>query len=94
MIKKGDVDFLLGFEQLEAARWAPYLRPGGVAVVSDVVIIPVSVIGSTTPYPSRDEIEGILAQYAEATYFFPGTTIGLEPEGTKYGDARFFVRVP
>jgi len=78
MIRKGDVDFLLGFEQLEAARWASYLRPGGVAVVSDVVIIPVSVIGSTVPYPSRDEIEGVLAQYAEATYFIPATTIGLE----------------
>ena len=78
MIRKGDVDFLLGFEQLEAARWAPYLKRGGVAIVSDVVIVPVSVIGSTVPYPGRGEIEGILAQYTESIYFVPATSIGLE----------------
>ena len=68
MIKKGDVDFLIGFEQLEAARWAPYLKPGGVALVADVVVVPVSVIGSTIPYPSWDEIEGILGQHTDQTY--------------------------
>ena len=28
LIKKGDVDFLLGFEQLVTARLAPYFRSG------------------------------------------------------------------
>jgi indolepyruvate ferredoxin oxidoreductase beta subunit len=78
LIKKGDVDLLVGFEQLEAARWAAYLRPNGVAIVSDVVIIPMSVIGSTTPYPSWDEIKGILSQYAREIYLIPATKIGLE----------------
>lgn len=78
MIKQGEVDFLLGFEQLEAARWSPYLKPGGVAIVADVVIVPVSVIGSAVSYPDRDEIERILARYTEATYFVSATSIGLE----------------
>lgn len=78
LTKKGDIDFLLGFEQLEAARSAPYLRPGGVAIVADVVIVPVSVIGSTIPYPSWDEIEEILAQYTRETYLIPATRIGTE----------------
>lgn len=78
MAKEGDIDFLLGFEQLEAARWAPYLKPDGAAIVADVVIIPVSVIGSTVPYPNWDEIEGILTQYADETYLIPATRIGLE----------------
>lgn len=78
MIKRGDVDFLLGFEQLEAARWAPYLKSGGVAIVADVAIVPVSVIGGTIPYPSWDEIKGILAQYADEVYLIPATRIGLE----------------
>ena len=78
MIKKGDVDFLIGFEQLEAARWAPYLKPGGVALVADVVVVPVSVIGSTIPYPSWDEIKGILTQHTDQTYLVPATRIGLE----------------
>ena len=78
MVKRGDVDFLLGFEQLETARWAPYLKKGGVAIVADVVIIPVSVIGSTVPYPSWDEVQGILSQYTDETYLIPATGIGLE----------------
>jgi len=78
MIKSGDVDFLVAFEQLESARWAPYLKPGGVALVADVVVVPVSVIGGTIPYPSWDEAEEILAQYADRTYLIPATRIGLE----------------
>ncbi len=78
MAKKGDIDFLVGFEQLEAARWASYLKPGGVAIVADVVIVPVSLINSNVSYPSRDEIEGILAQYTDKVYLIPAKRIGLE----------------
>ncbi len=78
LTKKGEANFLLGFEQLEAARWAPYLGPGGVAIVADVVITPVSVIGSTIPYPKWDEIKEILAQYADEVYLIPAARIGLE----------------
>lgn len=78
MIKKGDVDFLLGFEQLEAARWAQYLKPDGVAIVADVVIVPVSVIGSTIPYPSWDEVKEVLAQRTDEIYLVPATRIGQE----------------
>lgn len=78
MVKKGEASFLLGFEQLEAARWAPYLKPGGVAIVSDVVIVPVSVIGSTIPYPDRDEVERTLRQYTSRVFFVPATRIGVE----------------
>lgn len=78
LVKKGDIDFLLGFEQLEAARWASYLKPGGVAIIADVAVVPVSIIGTTTPYPDWDEIEGILAQYTAETYLIPATRIGLE----------------
>ncbi len=78
LIKKGEVDFLLGFEQLEAARWSSYLRSDGVAIVADVVIVPVSVIGSTIPYPNWDEVEGILTQYTDEIYLLPATRIGTE----------------
>lgn len=78
MIKKGDVDFLIGFEQLEAARWAPYLKSGGVAIVADVTIVPVSVVGGTMSYPSWDEIKGILAQYTHQIYLIPANRIAIE----------------
>ena len=78
LTKKGESDFLLGFEQLEAARWAPSLKANGVAIIADVVIVPVSVIGGTVPYPNWDEIEGILAQYTDEIYLIPATRIGAE----------------
>jgi indolepyruvate ferredoxin oxidoreductase beta subunit len=43
-----------------------------------VVVVPVSVIGSTIPYPSWDEIERILAQYTDQIYSIPATKIGLD----------------
>ena len=78
MIKKGEVDFLLGFEQLEAARWASYLKPDGVAIVADVVVTPISAIDGKIPYPSWDEVKGILAQYTNQIYLIPATRISLE----------------
>jgi len=78
MIKKGEVDFLLGFEQLEAARWASYLKPGGVAIVADVVVIPISAVTGKVPYPSWDEIQKILSQHAKAVYLAPASKIAQE----------------
>ena len=78
MIKKGEVDFLLGFEQLEAARWASYLKPDGTAIVTDVVVIPISAIDGKIPYPSWDEIKGILTEYTDRVYLIPATRIANE----------------
>ena len=78
MIKKGNADFLLGFEQLEAARWASYLKPGGIILMADAVLIPASVIGGTIPYPERDVIMKILSDYTDEIYSIPATDICLE----------------
>lgn len=78
MTKKGDVGFLLGFEQLEAARAAPYLKTNGVVIVADVTIVPVSAITGTIPYPTWEQIKGILRQYTNKIYLIPANRIGLE----------------
>jgi len=78
MIEKGEVDFLLGFEQLEAARWASHLRPGGIAIVADVVVIPISALDGKIPYPSWDEIKVTLAEYTDQIYLIPATRIAEE----------------
>ena len=78
MIKRGEVDYLLGFEELEAARWAPYLRPGGVAIVADVIVIPISAIGGAVSYPSWEEIKDLLGQYTDSIYLIPATRIAQE----------------
>ena len=78
MIKKCEVDFLLAFEQLESARWASSLRPGGAAIVADSVVIPVSAVTGDTPYPKWDAIKGILSQYSDKIYLVPATKIAEE----------------
>ncbi|MDD5038728.1 MAG: indolepyruvate oxidoreductase subunit beta [Dehalococcoidales bacterium] len=75
LIKKGEVDVLVGFEQLETARWTPYLKPGAIAIVADAVILPVSAIGGSVPYPSWSQIQGILKQYAGEVYLIPANAI-------------------
>jgi indolepyruvate ferredoxin oxidoreductase beta subunit len=83
MIKKGEVDFLIGFEQLEVARYIPYLKSGGIAMVADVTIIPVSVIGSIIPYPSWKMIEEMLYQYTDEVYLVPANRIIAEVGNTR-----------
>ena len=83
MTRKGEVDYLVSFEELEAARWAAYLRPGGIALVADVVVVPVSAMSGKIGYPKWDQIASVLAQFAGKTYRIPATRIGEEVKNTK-----------
>lgn len=73
LIKEGDVDVLVAFEKLEAARWSYYLHPGGVAIVNNQSTPPLSVGLGTHRYPGDKEIEGTLRQRADRIYFVDGT---------------------
>ena len=42
IIRDGDVDLMLSFEKLEAARWGHYLHEGSVAIVNDYMQPPLS----------------------------------------------------
>lgn len=72
MIKGGNADILLAFEKLEAARWSGYLAPGGIAIVNDQPILPLSVSGGTENYPSDEEIVNILKVRTERLFLVPG----------------------
>jgi indolepyruvate ferredoxin oxidoreductase beta subunit len=61
IIEPGGADALLAFEQLEALRYAPYVRPGGTILVNTQKILPMPVIMGRQPYP--DDIIGKLGQY-------------------------------
>jgi indolepyruvate ferredoxin oxidoreductase beta subunit len=78
MIKRGDADFLLGFERLEGARWADYLRRDGVAIINNLAIPPLSVVGGASKYPSVSEVEETLRRRTNKIYFVPGTEISVE----------------
>lgn len=56
LIPRGEADYLLAFEKLESLRWLANLRPGGVVVVNDLELPPVSVLTGQAAYP-RDIAE-------------------------------------
>jgi len=73
LIKKGEVDILLALEKLEAARWGYYLRPGGIVIVNNHALPPLSVSLGNERYPSDEEIISILKQRTDQVYFVDGT---------------------
>jgi len=73
LIKEGEVDILLAFEKLEAARWGYYLRPGGIAIVNNQALPPLSVSIGSEQYPTDEKIADILKQRTERIYFVAGT---------------------
>ena len=51
IIEKGEADYILAFEQLEAARWLPYMKPEGKVIVNTQKIDPMSVVIGDAVYP-------------------------------------------
>ncbi len=53
VIDKGQADFIVSFELLEAARWTEYLKPGGKIVANIQQVNPMPVITGTAEYPEN-----------------------------------------
>ena len=60
LIEQGEVDFLVGFEMLEAGRWPLYLKKGAMAIVNRYRIPPPAVNLGKARYPREEEIELLL----------------------------------
>jgi indolepyruvate ferredoxin oxidoreductase beta subunit len=60
LIKEGEVDVILAFEKLEAARWSHYLAPGAAAIINMYEQPPLSVSLGQENYPSDAEIAAAL----------------------------------
>ena len=52
IIDRGEADFIVSFELLEAARWTEYLKPGGKIVTNTQQINPMPVITGAAGYPA------------------------------------------
>ena len=61
VIVKGEADIIISFEQLEAARWLPFLKKGGHLVTSTQKIDPMPVINGAATYPENivDKLKGM-----------------------------------
>ncbi len=53
IIDKGEADFIVSFELLEAARWLPYLKEDGRIVTNTQQIDPMPVITGAARYPEN-----------------------------------------
>ncbi len=73
LIKEGEVDILLAFEKLEAARWAHYLRQDGIAIVNNQTLPPLSVSLGNEQYPSDEAMIKRLRQRTDHIYIVEGT---------------------
>ena len=61
VIDRGEADFIVSFEQLEAARWLDYLKPDGVIVTNTQKTDPMPVITGAAEYP-----EGLMEKMTAA----------------------------
>lgn len=55
IIDKGEADFIVSFELLEAARWTEFLKPGGKIIANTQQINPMPVITGAAEYPENLE---------------------------------------
>ncbi|GAB4271226.1 MAG: indolepyruvate oxidoreductase subunit beta [Candidatus Rifleibacteriota bacterium] len=53
VLRKGDCDILLSFEELEALRWSEYLKKDGLVICNAQKILPMSVSAGNAVYPTR-----------------------------------------
>ena len=71
----GEVDFLVAFEPLEAARWVNWLRPGGVVLADPHTIAPITVSAGDHVYPDLAEVEAALRARTERVTLVTGLEI-------------------
>jgi len=71
----GEVDFLVAFEPLEAARWVNWLRPGGVALADPHTVAPITVSAGDHVYPDLVDIEAALRARTERVTLVTGLEI-------------------
>ena len=84
VIDKGEADFIVSFELLEAARWLEYLKPDGQIVTSTQQIDPMPVITGAAAYP-QDLVAKMKATGARQVP-------GAEQEGLPAGQERLTFR--
>lgn len=65
-IPQGEADFLLAFEQLEALRFAHWLKKDGVCIFNNQRIVPVTSFITGIPYPEK--VKETLEQSGVKTY--------------------------
>jgi indolepyruvate ferredoxin oxidoreductase beta subunit len=75
LVEKGQADFILAFEKLEALRWVEYLKPDGKVIANVQEIMPMPVMLGLQQYPA--ELDQSLSE-AVATFFIDAKEIAIK----------------
>jgi indolepyruvate ferredoxin oxidoreductase beta subunit len=71
LVGKGEVDYLISFELLEALRWLELLKKGGIAIVNEQRLPPLAVSSGGMEYPSQERIEKALSDASKEYHIVP-----------------------
>lgn len=83
IIAPGEVDILVAFEKLEALRYAGNLRPGGLVLVNDHDIAPITVSAGDAHYTDNKTIQAGLNHITPNIYWVNGGDIAGQLGNTK-----------
>lgn len=80
VVEEGQADVIIAFEQLEALRYAHFLKPDGVLVINDWKIAPMTVVIGAREYP-QNIIETLKKEHS--VYTIDGQSIAKELGNSK-----------
>jgi indolepyruvate ferredoxin oxidoreductase beta subunit len=83
LVGLGEADILLSFEKVEALRFAEFLRRGGIAVVNDMAIVPVTVSSGPAVYPGDEHLQTVFASIDAKLVMVPGERLAQEAGNVK-----------
>ncbi len=69
VIAPGEADVLIAFEKLEAVRYLEGLKPGGMALVNEYAIVPVTVSSGDQTYPDDEAIRATISTVTEDVHW-------------------------
>jgi indolepyruvate ferredoxin oxidoreductase beta subunit len=75
LIPAGGADILVGFEQVEAVRYAHFLKPGGRILVNQQAIPPITVSAGSSIYPTMECLREHLARVTDHVDWVPALDI-------------------
>jgi len=73
LIQQGEVDTIIAFEKLEATRWCHYLKAGGLIVINNLALPPLSVNLGADCYPDDSTILAAMRPLTENIRIIDGS---------------------
>jgi indolepyruvate ferredoxin oxidoreductase beta subunit len=83
IISQGEADIIIAFEKLEAIRTIDQIKKGGIILINDYSIIPVTVSSGNAVYPSDDTIIEKIHSFTNRDYWIKGMQIADELGNSK-----------